>query len=151
MATSVDSISSSAFTNPVATSVTAPTQKAEDTRAKLTSDDFLKLFVTSLQYQDPMSPMENSEMMQQMSQLTMIEQTTKMTQAIDKLQDVMAGKEIERGVGFLGKTIEATNDDGETVIGTVDGATLNADGILELLVKDQEFQIGQISKIGLEN
>ena len=61
MSSSVSGLTNTTYEKPVADT------KTETDRTKLNNDDFLKLFVTSLQYQDPMSPMENSEMMAQMA------------------------------------------------------------------------------------
>ena len=41
-------------------------------KSELTSDDFMKLFLTELQYQDPTSPMETKDMLEQTSQLTQL-------------------------------------------------------------------------------
>ena len=43
-------------------------------------DDFLKLMIAELQNQDPLDPMENSEMLQQLSQMRSIGATDKLTE-----------------------------------------------------------------------
>ena len=46
---------------------------------KLGKDDFLQLLVTSLKYQDPSSPMDTNQLMQQTTVLAQMEQMTEMT------------------------------------------------------------------------
>lgn len=55
--------------------------KDEDNTKKLESQDidkdaFLKLFMTQLQYQDPLSPMDNKDFIAQMAQFSSVEQLT---------------------------------------------------------------------------
>lgn len=143
MSSSVSGLTNTTYEKPVADT------KTETDRTKLNNDDFLKLFVTSLQYQDPMSPMENSEMMAQMAQMTQVEQTAKMADTVEKLKEVLTGSTLERGAGFLGKKVTATDSDGNAEIGIVQTASINENGILELLVNNHEYQIGQLSQVSL--
>lgn len=109
-------------------------------------DDFLKLFLASLQYQDPMSPMDNGQMMEQMTQLTMIEQVTNMSKAVDKLGEVTKPNPIMDGVSFLDKEITGTAEDGSGVTGMVDEVRMNK-GALELIVNNKTIDIGSVLKV----
>jgi len=51
----------------------------------LKKDDFMKLFITQLQYQDPMKPMDSYEMASQLAQFSNMEATTKMSDNMEKL------------------------------------------------------------------
>ena len=55
----------------------------------LNLDDFLGLLIAELQTQDPMKPMDNQEILQQVSQMRDIESTSKLT---DTLQTVLLGQ-----------------------------------------------------------
>ena len=57
----------------------------------LQKDDFLKLLMTELQYQDPLSPMDNSQMMTQMAQLQTLESNNNMQQAMEDLDTSFKG------------------------------------------------------------
>lgn len=73
-------ISVSGTTNPY--SLTSLTAKQND-KNTLTITDFFQLMATQLQYQDPTSPMDNSELMAQMTQMAMVQSMTSMTEAIE--------------------------------------------------------------------
>jgi len=129
-------------------SVPAQGPKSEDKRNALGKDDFLNLFIKSLQFQDPMSPMENSEMMQQMAQLGMMEAVTNMQETVNKLSETMVGGQIQQGASLLGKTVTGVDGSGQVVTGTTTKIGLN-DGILTLLVNNKVVEIGNVLNVSL--
>lgn len=122
--------------------------KTEDGGAKLDKDDFLKLLMTSLKYQDPMSPMENTEMMAQMAQLTTVEQITNMSKTIEKLSDALTGSKVQQGASFLGKNVKATDGAGQEISGMVDKVQVQ-DDVIQLLVQNKTIHIGQVKEVSL--
>lgn len=54
-------------------------------RGSLSRDDFMKLFLTQLQFQDPTKPMESAEMATQMAQFNMVDLLQKNNEAMEKL------------------------------------------------------------------
>lgn len=96
---------------------------------ELGKDDFLKLLITQLRYQDPMKPGDDKEFIAQMAQFTSLEQMQNMSQSFSGLQ----------GAGMLGKTISADVPDPENplasklVYGVVQG-TIVENGKTKLLV-----------------
>ena len=65
------------------TDSTATTKKTSDNLGK---DDFLKLLITQLQYQDPMDPMEDKDFIAQMAQFTSLEQMQNMNSSMQMTQ-----------------------------------------------------------------
>jgi flagellar basal-body rod modification protein FlgD len=55
--------------------------------SSLDQGDFMTLFITQLQYQDPMKPMDNYEMASQLAQFSNMQATTKMSDDLEKLLD----------------------------------------------------------------
>src|SRR5690349_8903084 len=86
----------------------ASTTTPQNPLGQLGKDDFLKLLVTQLQYQDPMNPSDNQQFMAQMAQFSMVEGINNLESTLGSLQ----------GVGLIGKEIVYKADDGSTKTGT---------------------------------
>lgn len=71
--------------------------------------DFLKILMTQMMYQDPMKPMDNQQFMAQMAQFTALQQTQEINTKIDQLLNVQA---FFQSVGLMGKTIDFTTETG---------------------------------------
>ena len=87
------------------TSVTQTTSSdtVSNPDAQLTSDDFLKLFMTQLQYQDPTAPMETSDMLNQTSQLTQLQTNQDLKDSLTKLTEQMGASSDYSAVSMIGK------------------------------------------------
>lgn len=121
--------------------------KTEEDRSSLNYEDFLTLFVTSLQYQDPSAPMDNSEMMNQMSQIGFMQSVNEMKTTISDLKESVLGNQILEGTKLLDKKITATDSSGQIVNGTVEKIQMSNDGLLELLVNNKNITIGNVINI----
>jgi flagellar basal-body rod modification protein FlgD len=84
-------------------------------------DSFLKLMITELQNQDPLDPMENSEMLQQLSQMRSISASDKLTTTLDA---VLLGQNLTTASSLIGKEVNALSDDGSNIQGTIDRVTV---------------------------
>ena len=73
-------------------------------------DAFLQLLVTQLQYQDPLSPMDDKEFVAELAQFSSVEQLTEINSGIDKLSTQGKEQEMLGAVNFIGKTIEASGN-----------------------------------------
>ncbi len=82
------------------------------------SEAFLKLFVAQLQYQDPLKPQDSSAMLEQLSQLTLVEQSYNTTKALNSLISAQNNSAAINSVSFVGGTVKAygssVNFDGST-------------------------------------
>jgi len=68
-------------------------------------EDFLKLLVTQLQYQDPLNPAESTEFTAQLAQFSSLEQLTNVNKNLEYLQLYQASINNAQAVDFIGKTI----------------------------------------------
>jgi flagellar basal-body rod modification protein FlgD len=84
-------------------------------------DAFLKLFVAQLQHQDPMNPMQDSDMMGQMASFSTLEQITNMAVAN---QTIAASLSSTSAVGLIGRTVTYTDADDQIHTGTVEKVTV---------------------------
>jgi flagellar basal-body rod modification protein FlgD len=90
--------------------------------------DFLDLMIAELQNQDPLNPLENHELLQQISQIREVGATDKLTQTLDA---VLLGQNVASATSLIGQEVHAIGDDGETAVGVVERVTI-ADGEPEL-------------------
>lgn len=94
--------------------------------SSLNMQDFLKILLTQLNYQDPMKPMDNQQFMAQMAQFTSLEQTQQLNSKLDQLISTQAALQ---SVGLIGRTADITTASG-TVTGTVKALALSGDAPL---------------------
>src|SRR5262245_61486161 len=94
------------------------TGKSDDfnTLNDLDLDVFLKLLINEMQNQDPLNPMDNSEMLNQINQIREIGSTDKLTSTLDS---VLLGQNITSSTNLIGQDIKAVSDDNQSVSGTV--------------------------------
>lgn len=79
-------------------------------------DDFMKILMTQLTYQDPMKPMDNQQFVAQLAQFTALQQSQQMN---ERLQQLLTIQSATQSVGLLGKTVEVTAADGTSSTGQV--------------------------------
>ncbi len=87
---------------------------------KLTLEDFLKVLLTQLTYQDPLKPMDNQEFMAQIAQFTTLEQTQQLNANV---QTLLNNQSSLQSVGLIGRTVDITTDTGP-LSGTVSALSL---------------------------
>ncbi len=87
----------------------------ELTRAGVSQEDFIRLFLTQLNFQDPLEPVDNREFLAQLAQFTSVEQLRTLGENIDALLGVQASGQ---ALGLLGRTVEVSTAAG-SVIGQV--------------------------------
>lgn len=90
----------------------------------LNQEDFIKLFLTQLNFQDPMEPVDNREFLAQIAQFSSLEQAR---QTGEKINDLVTLNSTSQSVGLLGKFIEISNDFGVST-GTVSAVRFTGEG-----------------------
>jgi flagellar basal-body rod modification protein FlgD len=107
----------------------------------LGKDDFLKLLITQLQYQDPTAPMEDKEFIAQMAQFSTLEQMTSMATDFARLTNLFSGNE---ATSALGKSVELFEGE-QLVQGTVKAVTRG--DIPQILVNGNYYAWEQVTKV----
>jgi flagellar basal-body rod modification protein FlgD len=105
----IDSVGASAATNLQSSS--------------LGMEDFLKILLTQLTYQDPLKPMDNQQFMAQMAQFTNLQQTQQLN---DSIKTLITNQAALQSVGLIGKTVDITTQSG-TASGTVSALSLSGE------------------------
>jgi flagellar basal-body rod modification protein FlgD len=69
----------------------------------LNQEDFLKLFLAELNFQDPMEPVDNKEFLSQIAQFSAMDQNRKTTEEIENLVFLNSSAQ---SLGLLGQQVE---------------------------------------------
>jgi flagellar basal-body rod modification protein FlgD len=115
--------------------------QGKNPQQNLGKDDFLKILITQLSYQDPTAPMEDKEFIAQMAQFSTLDQMTSMASDFARLTELIAGSEAS---GALGKSVELTEGD-RTIQGTVKAVTRG--GIPQVLVNGVYYHWDQVTRV----
>jgi flagellar basal-body rod modification protein FlgD len=112
----------------------------------LQTQDYIKLMVSELQNQDPLNPMDNAQMLQQVSQISAIQSNNSLTST---LNSVLLGQNLSSAGSMIGKGIVGLTDAGDDVMGIVDSASI-VDGKPYLNVPDPDNE-GQLLQVAMSN
>jgi flagellar basal-body rod modification protein FlgD len=78
-------------------------------------DDFLKILLTQLRFQDPLKPIDNQEFVAQLAQFSSLEFSR---QQSDRIEALLTIQSASQSLSLMGKTVEVATDAGSQV-GTV--------------------------------
>ncbi len=83
---------------------------------------FLKLMITELQQQDPLNPMDNKDMLNQIAQIRAVGASDQLTKT---LNSVLLGQNITSATNLIGADVSALTDDGQAVTGIVNRVAID--------------------------
>lgn len=98
---------------------------SELTTGRLDQQDFIKLFLTQLTYQDPLEPVDNREFLAQMAQFANLEQSRISNENSENLVRMSASSQ---SIGLLGRQVEVSGEGGSSFIGAVTAVTFSGEG-----------------------
>jgi flagellar basal-body rod modification protein FlgD len=87
-------------------------------------DQFLGLLITELQNQDPLNPMDNAQMLTQISQIREIGSTNQLTET---LGNFAIGQELSMASSVIGKEIKGLDSQAKEISGVVDRVSVQTD------------------------
>lgn len=96
------------------------------TNSTLNQEDFIKLFLTQLNFQDPMEPVDNREFLAQIAQFSALEQAR---QTGESISDIVTLNSTSQSVSLLNKYVEVLTVSG-TASGTVSAIRFSSEGPL---------------------
>lgn len=103
------------------TSSTLPMQDTAGVKTvgkkNLDRSDFMKLFITQMQHQDPLEPMDSTEMASQLAQFSSMEATMKMADNMEKLLEFQTSQNNLQLLTLIGREVQGNGN----VMGVVDG------------------------------
>lgn len=122
---------------------TGPQAPGRSAFEKLNLETFTKLLVAELANQDPLSPMSNAEIMQQIGQIRSIEASTQLTTT---LQAVLLGQNVATASGLLGRAVKGLDDGQQEITGVVDRVSV-AGGVARLHIGQSTVELKNVSEI----
>jgi flagellar basal-body rod modification protein FlgD len=72
--------------------------------AAIGQDDFLRILLTQLRFQDPLKPVDNQEFVAQLAQFSALEITRQQSEKVDSLLQINGANQ---AIGLLGKQVQA--------------------------------------------
>lgn len=117
-------------------------------KTTLDSTDFLKLIAAQLQNQDMTNPMSNSEMMQQLSQMSSIQTMTELQTAITNMNDIAV---TNYSASLVGKEVTIAAEDSKGNLKTIEGLVTGTGlygGETVVFVDGKSYSLSQIMAVG---
>ncbi len=133
------------------TSTSSVANTASNLSKSMNADTFMKMFTTELANQNPMSPMDTAQFLNQFSQITQVQSVTELTQSMGKFQNIMSSllnsSNANQGVGLLGKTVNFTDPNGQPASGLVSAMAIAPDGSVKLNVNGAAVDLTSVTQV----
>jgi flagellar basal-body rod modification protein FlgD len=84
--------------------------------AGIAQEDFLRILLSQLRFQDPLKPVDNQQFVAQLAQFSALEINR---QQSDKIDTLLAMQAADQAVGLIGRSVEMQSAQGASVVGTV--------------------------------
>lgn len=110
----------------MALSAVGPADPAPASTSTLGLQDFMRILLTQLTYQDPLKPMDNQQFMAQMAQFSALEQSQRLN---DKVQELVDNQAALQSVALIGRTVDLQTASGAAT-GTVSSLSLQGNAPL---------------------
>lgn len=107
------------------------------------SSQFMKILLAELTHQNPLEPMDNTQMMSQFSQLNSLQE---LRDIHTQMNDMSTSSQTSYMAALIGKTIKAVPESGETVTGVVSSAIIDG-GKYQLKVGDTTILLSDVTEI----
>jgi flagellar basal-body rod modification protein FlgD len=136
-------------TTPATSSTTGTTgtgatsSPPQNPAAVLGKDDFLKLMVAQLQYQDPLKPSDQSQFMSQMAQFSTVEGINNMQSTLESMSQ---SNTLSQGVSLIGKDVTYLAADGTTGTGNADSVSV-LNGKITVHIGDTDVAIADVLQV----
>ena len=106
----------------------------------LSTDDFMKLFLAQLQNQDPTKPMDDSQMLDELAQMTQV-------QTLGDVETALKGTQLAQSSALIGKSVTGVDVDGKSVTGVVGSVVQSSDAGLVLKVGSQYVKPDDVTTV----
>ncbi|KAB7708056.1 flagellar hook assembly protein FlgD [Bacillus aerolatus] len=132
-------------------------QQPKTGNSALGKDEFLKILMTQLQNQDPLSPMEDKDFIAQMATFSSLEQMTNMATSFDKFLQMQQSSQMISYNSFVGKEVtwhkivENSGPNAEPVVqqgtGTITSIQFKENGVQFVMADGTILEPANISEV----
>jgi flagellar basal-body rod modification protein FlgD len=135
---------------PTATPSSAASNKEVHDLKDLDINQFLQLMVSELTNQDPLNPMDNTQLVQQLGELRSIAASDQLSTT---LQSMQTQQSLTTASTMIGKTVTALGSDGNDVTGTVSSVSVEVDQkdntkrTYKLKIGDQSIDLQNVREV----
>lgn len=113
-------------------------QASAAVQTSLGQEEFLKILLAQLQFQDPLKPLDNQQFLAQLAQFSALAQTSQLNDRVDTLLTIQA---TNQSIGLIGKTVEVQSTTGDVPsVGTVTSLSF-LDGQPNLTIRKENGEI----------
>ena len=135
--------STSGTSNVIQSYAYSPAKTTTTAGNNVDSSTFMTLMLAELTHQNPLEPMNNTEMMSQFSQLNSLQELRGIHTSMDSAS---TSNQISYAASLIGKTVKVNQADGNYIEGVVDGAIMEK-GKVQLRIGTISFPIGDVLEI----
>ena len=121
--------------------------KVGEPGGEMGKDQFLQMLVTEMQNQDPLKPLDNTELVAQLAQFSALEQMQNVSKQVEGLRQENG---LMSAIGLTNQQISAKLKDGSEVIGVV-SRVLWEDDKIKLQIDDQQYAASDIVSLARVN
>ena len=111
--------------------------------AGLTTADFLNLFITQLQNQDPLNPTNSNDFLTQTAEFSQVQGITQLNQNVSQL---LSSQQLTQAAGLIGQTVTYQPSTGSPQSGQVSAVSL-ANGQAQLTIGSASVPLSQVVSI----
>jgi len=132
----------------VAKQQTSPLPNIQDPNSEdgLGRDAFLQLLLTQVSNQDPLEPLDNTEMVAQLAQFSALEQMSNVASGVETLSGNIDQLNFINASNLLGKEITGLDQEGQFIQGTVEHVQLDG-SVVMLTVNDRLVSMAGVQAI----
>ncbi|GIX04520.1 MAG: hypothetical protein KatS3mg114_0389 [Planctomycetaceae bacterium] len=112
--------------------------------AGLTSETFLKLLITQLQNQDPLDPMDNDQLLRQISEMRNLQANLELQST---LKNLSLSQQLNGAASFLGRRITAVKTDSQEEIQGVVEEVIMRESKAYLRVGENEVELSEVRRL----
>lgn len=134
----------------MSTGAVSPTQSSSSKSTTANSglnalqpSDFMNMLMTELQNQDPLSPMDTGQMLQEITQISNIESNNQLTST---LQGVLLGQNLAAASSLLQRNVQGLDAAGNSVSGQVQSVTVS-NGTATLNIGNDSLPLSNVTEI----